>query len=203
MFRRLWTARRMKARYSRASSSRSNCVSVSSKASVARRVLSKSPRWASSSSDQTWLEGRRMVIATQPAVVAGGSTIWMRSPLGSDADSRGDSSAIRCRVELATSLANLRHHSKSANGSGSRCHPSRVSMKASPGVLIHSSVTSDRESSGRRARKVRSSADDSGAARGGSALADSGPANGRFAARTACASRGRADSMEGIHAPEV
>ncbi len=59
-----------------------------------------------------------MVIATQPAVVAGGMTICTRSPVGSDADSSGDVASMRCCVELATSLANRLHQSKSANGSG-------------------------------------------------------------------------------------
>ena len=57
-----------------------------------------------------------MVIATHPALVAGGSTIWMRSPVGSEADRSGDSSSIRWRVEFATSFARRRHQSKSANG---------------------------------------------------------------------------------------
>ena len=49
--------------------------------------------------------GRRMEIATQPAVVAGGMTICTRSPVGSDADSSGDVASMRCWVELATSFA--------------------------------------------------------------------------------------------------
>jgi hypothetical protein len=46
-----------------------------------------------------------MLIATHPALVAGGKTIWMRSPLGSEADRSGDSSSTRWRVEFATSFA--------------------------------------------------------------------------------------------------
>ena len=48
--------------------------------------VSKIPRRARSSTDQTSSEGRRMVIATASAVVAGGRTICTRSPPGSDAE---------------------------------------------------------------------------------------------------------------------
>ena len=102
---------------------------------MARRVARKIPRAASSSIDQTSSEGRRMLRATEPAVVAGGSTIWMRSPEGSDAERSGDSSSMRWRVELATSFARFRHQSKLANGIDSRRQPSRVSRYATPGSI--------------------------------------------------------------------
>src|SRR6202035_2017506 len=100
-----------------------------------------------------------MVIATQPALVAGGSTSWMRSPEGSEADRSGDSSSMRWRVEFATNFASLLHQSKSANGTSCRSQPSRVSTNATPGWLIQSSVTSLRDKSGRSARKLSSSAE--------------------------------------------
>ena len=90
---------------------------------MARRVERKIPRRASSSTDQTSSEGRRIVIATRPGVVAGGSTICARSPLGREADSSGDPSSIRWRVEFATSFASRRHQSKSANGKVRCSHP--------------------------------------------------------------------------------
>src|ERR1700758_3932724 len=100
-----------------------------------------------------------MLIATHPALVAGGSTIWMRSPEGREAEGRGDSSSTRWRVVFATSFASLRHQSKSANGSASRRQPSRVSRKATPGRLMQRSVTSLLESNGRSERSVSSSAE--------------------------------------------
>ena len=81
------------------------------------------------------LAGRRIAMATQPAVVAGGSTICTRSPVGKDAESSGEVASTRCWVEFATNLANRLHHSKSAKGNGSRCHPLRVSTKASSGTV--------------------------------------------------------------------
>ena len=71
-------------------------------------------------------------------------------------------SSIRCRVEFATSLASRRHQSKSANGSARRSQPRRVSMNASPGRLMHSSVTSGSLRIGRSARKLSSSAEADG-----------------------------------------
>src|SRR6266404_8887532 len=100
-----------------------------------------------------------MLRATEPAVVAGGNTTWMRSPEGSDAERSGDSSSMRWRVELATSFARLRHQSKLANGIDSRRQPSRGSRYATPGSFTQSSVTSDRVRSGRSGRRVSSSAD--------------------------------------------
>src|SRR6202021_176134 len=100
-----------------------------------------------------------MVIATQPALVAGGSTSWMRSPEGSEADRRGDSSSMRWRVEFSTNFASRLHQSKSANGTSWRSQPARVSTNAMPGWLIQSSVTSLRDKSGRSARKLSSSAE--------------------------------------------
>ena len=102
--------------------------------------------------------GLRMTIATQPAVVAGGMTIWTRSPVGNEADSNGDDELIRCSVELATSFASLMHHSKSACGKLSRRHPVRVSRKASRGRLMQSSMVPGHDSSGRSACSVNASA---------------------------------------------
>ena len=53
----------------------------------------------------TSVAGRRIEMATQPAVVAGGSTICTRSPLGRDADRSGEAASTRCWVEFATSFA--------------------------------------------------------------------------------------------------
>ena len=78
-------------------------------------------------------DGRRIEIATQPAEVAGGSTICVRSPPGKDAERIGDSSSMRWRVKFATSFARRRHQSKLAKGSSSRCQPVRVSRNADPG----------------------------------------------------------------------
>src|SRR5215469_4738053 len=122
---------------------------------------SKTPLCASSSTAHTVSAGRRMVMATHPKVVAGGSTTCTRSPDGNDADSNGEDSSIRWRVTLAMSLARRLHQSKSANGSSSRRQPAAVSIKISRGRLMHSSVTSGVESRGRKARSVRSSADNS------------------------------------------
>ena len=83
----------------------------------------------------------------------------LAGPLGSDAESKGDSASTRWRVEFATSFASRRHQSKSANGSASRFHPVRSSTNASPGRLMHNSVTSGFASNGRSARSVRSSAE--------------------------------------------
>jgi hypothetical protein len=58
---------------------------------------------------QTFSAGRRMAIATQPAVVAGGMTICTRSPVGSDADNSGEVESIRCWVELAINFAKRLH----------------------------------------------------------------------------------------------
>src|ERR1700733_11125723 len=100
-------------------------------------------------------------MATQPAVVAGGMTICTRSPLGNEADNSGAVASMRCCVELATNFANRVHHSKSANGSGSQRQPSRVSRNASIGRLMQSSITSAFASSGRKARRLRQSAETS------------------------------------------
>src|SRR5215472_14336396 len=102
-----------------------------------------------------------MVMATHPRVVAGGNTICTRSPEGNDADSNGEDSSTRWWVMLAINLARRLHQSKSANGSSSRRQPADVSIKISRGRLMHSSVTSGVESRGRKARSVRSSADNS------------------------------------------
>jgi hypothetical protein len=99
------------------------------------------------------------VIATQPAVVAGGITIWTRSPLGKLADSSGEHSSMRCCVEFATSLASRLHQSKSAKPSGSRRHPAAVSRNASPGSIDAQFHDSGSASSGRSARSVSASAD--------------------------------------------
>src|SRR5882724_3305105 len=102
-----------------------------------------------------------MVIATQPCVVAGGRTIWIRSPPGRDADRSGEVSSTRWRVEFATSLASRRHQSKLAKGNDSRRHPEPVSMKASWGRLMQTSVTSGSDNRGSNARRVRRRADTS------------------------------------------
>ena len=133
MFLRLRTAKRMKDSYSCASKSRRSSVSVSSKVSLARRVARKIPLARNFSIDQTSSLGRRIVIATHPGLVAGGNTIWMRSPVGKEAERSGVSSSIRWRVEFATSFARRRHQSKSANGTSSCRQPSRVSKNAIPG----------------------------------------------------------------------
>src|SRR5665213_599669 len=109
--------------------------------------------------EHCWCEGRRMVIATVPAVVAGGSTICTRSPPGNPADSKGEEASIRWPVEFATSLANLRHQSKLRSGSSSRRQPELVSMKASPGRFTHSSVTSGSSRKRCIARSVSASAE--------------------------------------------
>ena len=75
MFLRLATARRMKASYAWASRSLRSSRSVSSSTADERRVDRKMPRCASSPTDHTVSEGRRSVMATVPAVVAGGRTI--------------------------------------------------------------------------------------------------------------------------------
>ena len=159
MFLRLATARRMKASYCWELKSRNSSCSVSSSAAVERRVERKMPRCASSWMVHTSSDGRRIVSATVPAVVAGGRTICARSPVGSDAESRGVASSTRCRVEFAISLASRRHQSKSAKGSGRRSHPRLVSTNASLGRLMQSSVTSGSLRIGRRARRLSSSAE--------------------------------------------
>src|SRR4051812_19896579 len=106
------------------------------------------PRLHRSEIDQTSSEGRRIVMAAHPCVVAGGRTIWIRSPPGSDADRSGEDSSMRWRVEFATSLASRRHQSNVANGKDSRCQPEPVSMKASCGRLMQTSVMSELESNG-------------------------------------------------------
>src|SRR5580693_6635856 len=83
----------------------------------------------------------------------------MRSPPGSEADNNGDCSSILCWVAFATSLHSRRHQSKPANAKGTLCQPVVDSMNATPGRLMHSSVTPSAASSGSRSRKVRSSAD--------------------------------------------
>ncbi len=123
--------------------------------------MRKIPRCARSRIDQASSQGRRTVIATQPAVVAGGMTTWTRSPLGSDADNNGEDSSTRCRVEFAINLASRQHQSKSASGKDSRCHPAVVSMKTSEGLLMHSSVTVGSASSGLNGRNVKSNAEPS------------------------------------------
>src|ERR1700722_12703510 len=161
MFFRLRTAKRMKASYSAAASRRCSSSSVSSSFLPACLVFEKIPRRLNSSMLHTWSAGRRIAMATQPAVVAGGMTICTRSPLGNEADNSGAVASMRCCVELATNLANRVHHSKSANGSGSLRQPSRVSRNACSGRLMQSSVTSAFASSGRRARRLRLSAETS------------------------------------------
>jgi len=54
---------------------------------------------------QSAAEGRRIDMATHPLVVAGGITIWMRSPVGRDADKSGEVSSILWCVAFATSFA--------------------------------------------------------------------------------------------------
>ena len=81
---------------------------------------SNTPPAASSSSPHARSPGRRIVIATVPAVAAGGSTTCTRSPDGNAADSSGDSALTRCLVAPATSRANDWHQLKLANGAGSR-----------------------------------------------------------------------------------
>src|SRR5690349_5161085 len=85
----------------------------------------------SSASDHTSLDGRRIVMATHPRVVAGGSTICTRSPVGSDADRSGADSSTRCRLAFAMSFASRWHQSKSANGAATHRQPERVSTKTS------------------------------------------------------------------------
>src|SRR5580658_1713488 len=160
MFLRARTARRRKAMYSRAACSRSSSASPPASAAAPRNPA-KAPRSASASIGQTTSAGRRMVIATQPSVVAGGNTICTRSPEGSAADSSGVVSSTRWRVTLATSFARRRHQSKSANGASARLQPRGVSTKISRGRLMHTSLTSGCASHGRSARNVRSSADSS------------------------------------------
>ena len=106
MFLRPRTARRMKAAILLRLEQPQQLASRSHRAHRSRGASRERCRAASSSSSvQTSSAGRRIVIATRPGVVAGGSTIWMRSPPGSDADRSGDSSSMRCRVEFATSFA--------------------------------------------------------------------------------------------------
>src|ERR1700733_4753578 len=100
-----------------------------------------------------------MVIETICAGVAGGITSWIRSPPGSDAESKGNCSSIRCWVALATSLHRRRHQSKPANVSGTLCQPAADSTYASPGRLMHSSVTPSAPRTGSRSRSVSASAD--------------------------------------------
>ncbi len=108
--------------------------------------------------DQTSSAGRRTVIDTHPAVVAGGITICTRSPLGRAADNRGQVSSILCRLQFATSLASLLHQSKSAAGTLSRRQPAAVSTNTSPGRLMQSSVTVASARKGRSGRSVSSNA---------------------------------------------
>src|SRR5258705_5753265 len=133
MFLRLATASRMKASYCWLLKSFSSCCSVSSGVAEERRVVRKMPRWASSPIDHTSSDGRRRVIATVPAVVAGGKTICARSPVGRDAESSGVASSTLWRVKFAISSASRRHQSKSAKGNARRSHPLAVSTKPSPG----------------------------------------------------------------------
>src|SRR2546430_6009672 len=75
MFLRESTARRMNVSYCCEARSPSNSRSASSGSALARRVVLKRARRASSPTDQTSCDGRRSVMATVPLVVAGGSTI--------------------------------------------------------------------------------------------------------------------------------
>ena len=161
MFFRDWTARRRKAWYERFSSSARSSTSDSSSASEAGTHWSNKPPAASSATVRTPSEGRRIVIETQFPVVAGGNTIWMRSPFGSDPERMGRSAEMLCFVALATSFPSRMHQSKSANGSAVRTHPLRRSTNASPGRLMQISVTSASSSKGRNARSVSSSDDTS------------------------------------------
>jgi hypothetical protein len=61
-------------------------------------------------------------------------------------------------------LHSRRHQSKPANPTGTLCQPLVDSMNASPGRLMHSSVTSSAARSGSRSRNVRASADRSSGA---------------------------------------
>src|SRR5437588_637558 len=108
-FLRARTARRRNAAYACAACRRRSSSSASSPSTPARRVAPNTPLRASSSIDHTVSAGRRMVMATHPSVVAGGSTICTRSPEGSAADSSGADSSTRCRVTLAMSLASRLH----------------------------------------------------------------------------------------------
>ena len=159
MFLRLATASRMKASYCWLLKSFRSCCSVSSGVAEERRVVRKMPRWASSPIDHTSSDGRRSVIATVPAVVAGGKTICARSPVGRDAERSGVASSTLWQVEFAISFASRRHQSKSAKGNSRRSHPLAVSTNASPGRLMHSSVTSGSLKIGRSARRLSSSAE--------------------------------------------
>ena len=161
MFLRDWTARRRKSWYERFSKRVRSSTSDSSSASEAGTHSSNKPPAASSATVRTPSEGRRIVIETQFPVVAGGSTIWMRSPLGSEPERMGRSAEMLCMVALATSLPRRIHQSKSANGSVVRAHPLRRSTNASPGRLMQISVTSASSSKGRNARSVSSSDDTS------------------------------------------
>ncbi len=115
MFRRLRTARRMNASYSPLRQQAAELDLDLLQVRCLRRGSDEKFRaCASSPTDQTSSEGRRMLTATHPWVVAGGSAICTRSPLGSEAESSGDVSSIRCRLKFATSFANRRHQSRSA-----------------------------------------------------------------------------------------
>src|SRR6516225_3899894 len=192
MFLRALTASRRNAWNLFASYSDRSSASISVAVAPAQSELPKTPPRASCSIDHIVWAGRRMVMATHPSVVAGGSTTCTRSPDGSDADNRGEDSSTRWRVTLAISFARRRHQSKSANGSSSRCQPARVSIKISRGRLMHSSVTSGVESRGRKARSVRSSADSS-------PPADAEPA-GSAREKPSAAGGGRTQL---IHRPEI
>src|ERR1022692_866107 len=120
------------------------------------------PERANSSIDHCWREGRRIVMATVPGVVAGGSTICTRSPPGNAAESNGEAASMRWPGKLATSLANRTHQSKLISGMTSRRQPVVVSMNASPGRFTHSSVTFGSSRKRCIVRSVKPSAECSG-----------------------------------------
>ena len=102
---------------------------------------------------QTSDAGRRMVMATQPALVAGGMTIWTRSPVGSEADSSGRHSidALLGGIgdQLRQALAPIEIRERQFFAAPAR----RVSRNASPGRLMHSSVTSLAQKRAQRAQR--------------------------------------------------
>jgi hypothetical protein len=98
-------------------------------------------------------DGLRTVIDTVPRGTAGGMTNWMRSPLGSVADSSGRSWLTCWSQKVATAVASDRQRSCVISGAGTVCQPRTVSTSSSPGRLTQTSSTPGASSCSRSGRR--------------------------------------------------
>ena len=76
-------------------------------------------------------EGLRTVIDTVPRVTAGGMANWMRSPVGSVADSSGRSWLICWSEKVATAVASDRQRSSVSSGAATALPAAARSRPAS------------------------------------------------------------------------